>query len=416
MLRLIVFSLFPLFLWDCGNTGSTDLPTPTRRRGSDVTAQLAGLYTVQPSLSADGQTVLYQSYADGKLYVLQRPLGQDTGTPQGVSFASDVGKVLSAQLSPDGLTFLILGATAPNLYTLYLVDVATFTPLQVVQGTYELTQFAYSPDSALFLYTQSAFGGGTQSFIGRVADPAHPAALSDVSTRVRATAIYLQDSAYQILAQVLDVTTLESAFYPLSLATAALATAEAFSQGVLALKQSTWSSPWAATYALAPATPAACMSQNSAFIWTVQSTSIQLGLNTPHTLSSAEVPLGLQTLKASMSQAEDGLGLLVDRESHVCAGQTPDQAVYGTGFVMRTQDSTSGVATKTWMFPTAQNTLTSDACLGVGKAQSVQIRSVALQAQAVRTAWRGVFTWTAGSTLQQGVVESVNGQVRIFFL
>lgn len=416
MLRLIVLSLFPLLLCDCGNTGSNDAPTPKRRRGDDVTVQLAGLYTVQPSLSADGQTVLYQSYADGKLYVLQRPLGQDTGVPKLVSFTSDVGRVLSAQLSPDGVTFLVVGATAPNLYTLYLVDVATSSPIQVVQDTSEVKQLAYSPDSALFLYTKFAFSGGTQSFIGRVADPAHPAAISDVGTRMMAPAIYLQNAEYQIIVQVSDVTTVESAFFPLALATTTLATADAFAQGVLALRQSIWVSPWTATYALAPAIPAACISQNSAFIWTVQSTSIQLGLTAPHTMSSAETPLGLQTLRASMSRAEDGLGLLVDRESHVCAGQTPDQAVYGAGFVMRTQDSTSGVATKTWMFPTAQNTVVSDPCLSVGKAQSLQIRSVALQTQAVRTAWRGVFTWTAGSTLQQGVLESVNGQVRIFFL
>src|SRR3989338_10807496 len=144
MFRFIVLSLFPLLLWNCGSTGSTDVPTPTRRRGVDVTAQLSALYTVQPSLNADGQTVLYQSYADGKLYLLQRPLGQDSGTPQLVSFTSDVGKILSAQISPDGVTFLVVGVTAPNLYTLYVVDVATFTPIQVVQGTAELKQLTYS--------------------------------------------------------------------------------------------------------------------------------------------------------------------------------------------------------------------------------------------------------------------------------
>ena len=143
--------------------------------------------------------------------------------------------------------------------------------------------------------------------------------------------------------------------------------------------------------------------------------SIQLGLAAPYTIGNSEWPLGFQTLKASVSRAEDGLGLSVDREFHVCKGQTKDQAVYGTGFVLRTQDS-GGVATKTWLFPTAQNTVGTDPCLGVGSAQSLRIYSIALNEQAVRATWRGVFTWALGKTLQQGVVETVNGQSRIFFL
>ena len=444
MFRFVVLSVLSLLLWECSRKKDLDQPTPTRRRGVDITAQLAGIYTVTPSLRADGQGILYQSYTDGKLYLLVRPLGQDTGTPQAVTFASSVGTLLQAQLSPDGTTFLVIGVTAPNLYTLYLVDVATFTPKTVVQGTAQLLQLHYSADSQLFLYTQLTLEGDPLSFVGRVSDPAGATQVSSSAQREMATAIYFEGGEYVILLQASDIDNVQSGFFPLSLAASAVSGSSAtFTDAITALQQSPRVSPWVGTYVVASPLPAAYVSQNSFFLWAAQnstnnfkglgsspdltadptlglgelirSPSYQIGLSSPYTIASAEWPLGFQTLKASVSGAEDGLLVSVDREFHVCNGQSKYQAVYGTGFVLRTQ-SDAGVVTKTWMFPTSQNTVGIDPCQGIGSAQSLWISSIALHAQAVHTAWRGVFTWAAGTTLQQGVLESVNGQTRVFML
>jgi len=444
MWRLLVLGVLPFVLSHCGGKSSADEKPAIRRQGAAVTSGITGTYLVQPSLSADGQSVLYQSNEDGKLYFLQQPLGSAAGTPQAVVVAGSSPKWLQAQISPDGLHFVgVAAATTVGQYSVYLCDFLGGAPALVYQGAAQIANVQFSSDSLLFMYTLMNQDGTRQSFIGRTASPTSPLPISPSGLRGIGASLFTQNGQYQILLQGSDLSTLKTAYFVVPIDATVLDSDDAFRVAMLGVQNTTLVSNWTQSNVMSTQIPIAQVSQTAAYAW-AQETSptiatglgtspalvqdgtlgfleyqktplVQLSLNSD-AVSALEWPLGIQTIAGSFSRVTNGLGLLVDQEFHLCDGSDVSKTIYGTGFVLRIQDAASGAVTKTWMFPTTLNVLMTDPCLSLGNTQSLRIKNVTLNANATQILWRGVFQWVLGTTAQQGVIEvSAGAAPRIFF-